>query len=577
MARRQIAAPFQSSTAVLDGGKKSIDSEEEDYICFRNHEFQPLERIKDLQFDTYCGPTPESNWVIPGRLLVGAYPASDDDDETFELISSILKMGVRKFVCLQSEYQANAPVQAWRSGEALRPYYDDVQEIVAQKDVIQEFEGFNVVDSKDLSFDHCPIIDCGVTDDSKVLALAQKLVCDLARGEVIYLHCWGGHGRTGTVVCIMLYLMYGLNSRQIFEYCQAVHDLRQCPVDVGSPQTQPQRNQVVRVISFLAQQQAMKVKRQEELARREAQQRAKEQLQLQQQQQQQQQLLLKQQQQEQQQLLEDRASQGLATTTASTTATTTATTTTGKVNHHNASGTNASGIGGTNSSSNSKGNSKSNNSKSNNKGTTNTNMNLSIPARLSTGSAIDSPGDGTPPSKYIKKSASGVEGDGDDNNKNNNSSSSSSGSKEEEEEAATAAHGRGGATCSSSDSNSSNATTATTSKVDRVGTSAVGGAGLGMGAGLLVGLPSISTTTTTTTTTSRIAGNCLEWVSASRCGVARRRWRHQSSQWIITVSRCCRRPCNGRSREGGNAIAGGHTTRRRWCHQSSQWIITITR
>ena len=49
------------------------------------------------------GPTPESNWVIPGLLLVGAYPASQDDTETFELLTSILKLGVTQFVCLQLE------------------------------------------------------------------------------------------------------------------------------------------------------------------------------------------------------------------------------------------------------------------------------------------------------------------------------------------------------------------------------------------------------------------------------------------------------------------------------------------
>jgi hypothetical protein len=46
--------------------------------------------------------------VIPGVLLVGAYPASDDDEDTFELITSILKQGVSKFVCLQSEVSANS-------------------------------------------------------------------------------------------------------------------------------------------------------------------------------------------------------------------------------------------------------------------------------------------------------------------------------------------------------------------------------------------------------------------------------------------------------------------------------------
>jgi protein tyrosine phosphatase len=51
---------------------------------------------------------------------------------------------------------------------------------------------------------------------SKVVALAQKLVRDIAEGQVIYLHCWGGHGRTGTVVCIMLHLLYGVSARLLW-------------------------------------------------------------------------------------------------------------------------------------------------------------------------------------------------------------------------------------------------------------------------------------------------------------------------------------------------------------------------
>lgn len=42
-----------------------------------------------------------------------------------------------------------------------------------------------------------------------------------------------------------------MSAKQAFEYCQAVHDLRTCPVEVGSPQTQSQRQQVVRVIAAL--------------------------------------------------------------------------------------------------------------------------------------------------------------------------------------------------------------------------------------------------------------------------------------------------------------------------------------
>lgn len=114
--------------------------------------------------------------------------------------------------CLyEIQYQAGVPRHIWLAGSALRPYFEDVREIVAQKDEIRELRSHKIVTPDKLSFDHCPIVDCGVTDDSKVLALAQKLVKDISEGEVIYLHCWGGHGRTGTVVCIMLYLLYGVS------------------------------------------------------------------------------------------------------------------------------------------------------------------------------------------------------------------------------------------------------------------------------------------------------------------------------------------------------------------------------
>ena len=73
------------------------------YIDYRNYVFQPLESVSKVTFDSYCGPTPESNWVVPNLLLVGAYPASTDDEETLDLITSILKEGVTKFVCLQQE------------------------------------------------------------------------------------------------------------------------------------------------------------------------------------------------------------------------------------------------------------------------------------------------------------------------------------------------------------------------------------------------------------------------------------------------------------------------------------------
>lgn len=103
------------------------------------------------------------------------------------------------------------PPDQWRAGKGLRPYFLDVKHIVQNKTIYFPNCNVPIVDIQNLSFDHLPIVDCGVTDDERVLQLCRKLVLDITKGEVIYLHCWGGHGRTGTVVSIMLHLMYGVS------------------------------------------------------------------------------------------------------------------------------------------------------------------------------------------------------------------------------------------------------------------------------------------------------------------------------------------------------------------------------
>ena len=202
--QRILAAPFQQrsvngSTSATASGKQS--SHAVDSVDYRNFSFKPLTPVADVTFQEYCGPTPESNWVIPGVLLVGAYPASQDDEETYELVTSILKERVTTFVCLQAEYQDEGVTEEmWRCGSALRPYFRDVMTVVRNKAMFPDLQGYDIVDPDRLRFVHFPIRDCSITDDDRVLDLARSLVRAISQGEVIYLHCWGGHGRTGTVV-----------------------------------------------------------------------------------------------------------------------------------------------------------------------------------------------------------------------------------------------------------------------------------------------------------------------------------------------------------------------------------------
>jgi hypothetical protein len=47
------------------------------------------------------GPTEWSNWVIPGCVIAGAYPASMDDVDTEHVLTLLLELGINTFVCLQ--------------------------------------------------------------------------------------------------------------------------------------------------------------------------------------------------------------------------------------------------------------------------------------------------------------------------------------------------------------------------------------------------------------------------------------------------------------------------------------------
>jgi hypothetical protein len=58
----------------------------------------------------------------------------------------------------------------------LRPYFEDVQAIVAKKNNLRELRGKKIVDLDKLTFEHCPIVDCGVTDDRWVF---MRWVCAL--------------------------------------------------------------------------------------------------------------------------------------------------------------------------------------------------------------------------------------------------------------------------------------------------------------------------------------------------------------------------------------------------------------
>jgi len=127
-------------------------------------------------------PIPNSYWLEAGRILCGEYPREFDDREDHEGMAALLRAGVREFVDLTGE------------GE-LKPYSGIARETARSLGI----------DPGELAFHEHPIPDMGVPEDGEMMrAILRTIRLARHRHRTVYLHCWGGRGRTGTVAgCVL--------------------------------------------------------------------------------------------------------------------------------------------------------------------------------------------------------------------------------------------------------------------------------------------------------------------------------------------------------------------------------------
>jgi len=86
-----------------------------------------------------------------------------------------------------------------------------------------------------------------VTDDESILNLAKHIVLRLkTTDDVFYIHCWGGHGRSGTLVAVILTLL-GMSAEEAILHVNECHRSRSYNGKIPSPQTKQQEQQVYRL------------------------------------------------------------------------------------------------------------------------------------------------------------------------------------------------------------------------------------------------------------------------------------------------------------------------------------------
>jgi Polymorphic toxin system, DSP-PTPase phosphatase len=133
-------------------------------------------------------PIPESYWVVPGYFLAGGYPVLRQDEAAVRhCLAAFLEAGFNTFFDLT------------RAGE-LPAYLPSLQEEAARYGISVDYQRVNFQDR-------------GLPAHEQMAVLLDAIDAALATGRKVYLHCWGGIGRTGMTVGCWL-VRHGLTGGQ---------------------------------------------------------------------------------------------------------------------------------------------------------------------------------------------------------------------------------------------------------------------------------------------------------------------------------------------------------------------------
>jgi len=129
--------------------------------------------------DVIARPHANCYWLIPGQLLAGEHPGSIVAAEGIARLDALLDAGVRQFIDLTAEHEGPGS------------YVPILFERAAARRVR-------------VAHRRHAIPDFGVPSAASMRATLDVIYRAIGAGETLYLHCWGGVGRTGTVVGCLL-------------------------------------------------------------------------------------------------------------------------------------------------------------------------------------------------------------------------------------------------------------------------------------------------------------------------------------------------------------------------------------
>lgn len=159
-------------------------------------------------------PIPESYWVEPGRFLAGEYPAHDFGAQLRGRLDSFLDFGLDTFIDLTDP-------------DELPPYLPVLVEQARYYDIDVRYKRFSINDHS-------------VPAHKNMQAILDEIDDALDAGRKVYVHCWGGIGRTGTVVGCYL-VRRGLSGKQaLAQLAEWWQDVPKSRIWSSTPETKRQ-------------------------------------------------------------------------------------------------------------------------------------------------------------------------------------------------------------------------------------------------------------------------------------------------------------------------------------------------